>query len=145
MRVPWIDVDSTIAEMDAWSRQLEALFGTRPDGRQGLAAFDAAPGLVEGKDGTTRWIADLPGVRREDLEVRVEDGTLVLDVKRDTSPAEGWTVRHAERSPFELRRTVRLPADLDFEAITANFEHGVLTVSLPRRPRQIRTIEIRHS
>jgi len=145
MRVPWIDVDSTFAEMDAWSRQLEALFGPRPDGRQGLAAFDAAPGLVEARDGTTRWIADLPGVRREDLEVKVENGTLVLDVKRDTSPQEGWTVRHAERSPFELRRTVRLPEDLDVEAITANFEHGVLTVSLPRRPRQTRTIEIRHS
>jgi len=140
-----IDVDSAFAEMDAWSRQLEALLGTQLDSRQSLRAFDAVPGLVEGKDGVTRWVADLPGVRREDLDVKVENGTLILDVKRDTTSPAGWTVRHSERSPFELRRTVRLPEDLDVDAVTANFEHGVLTVSLPRRPRQTRTIEIRHS
>jgi len=131
--------------MNAWTRQFEALLGGQYDGRQSARAFDGALGLVEGKDGVTRWVADLPGVRKEDLEVKVENGTLVLDVKRDTSPAAGWQVRYAERSPFELRRTVRLPEDLDVDAVTANFEHGVLTVALPRRPRATRTIEIRHS
>jgi len=145
MRVPWIDVDSAFVEMDTWSRQLEALLGTRLESRQSNRAFETDPGLVEGRDGAMRWVADLPGVKREDLDVKVENGTLILDVKRDTTPPAGWTLRHAERSPFELRRTVRLPDGLDVDAITATFDHGVLTVSLPRRPHQTRTIEIRHS
>lgn len=141
MRGPWIDVDSLFVDMDAWSRQFGALLATRPAER----AFDGAFGLVEGKDGVTRWVADLPGVRKEDLDVKFENGALVLDVKRGTAPPEGWQARRSERSPFELRRTVRLPEDIDVDAVTASFEHGVLTVALPRRARTTRTIDIRHS
>lgn len=147
MLVPWMDVDAALAEMDAFSRQVEALLGQRGlDGRHGLRAWDGPSAtLIEGRDGVARWTADLPGVDRKDLTIQVENGTLTVEVKRETAVPEGWSRRHSERSPFELRRSLRLPEDIDTDAIGASFDHGVLTISLPRRPRVTRTIQIQNA
>ena len=146
MRVPWMDVDSALAEMDAFSRQVEALLGRGLDGRHGLRTWDGPAGTwTEGKDGAARWVTDLPGIAREDVAIRVENGTLTLAVERQVPVPEGWTLRHAERSPYEVRRSVQLPDDIDLDNVGASFQDGVLTITLPRRARVARTIEIRNA
>lgn len=73
-------------------------------------------------------VGDLPGVRAEQLELRVERGVLILDT---AGAAEDW----------EYRREFKLSDDVDAEAIGAKLDAGVLELRLPKRaevkPRKI--------
>ena len=87
--------------------------------------------------------AALPGVRPEDVEITVEDGTLTIRAEStdERESGEGVTlVREIRRGA--VSRAVTLPAGLEGDKATATFEHGVLHLVLPRaeavKPRQIR-------
>jgi len=87
--------------------------------------------------------ASLPGVRPEDVQITVQGETLSI---RGESKAEEekkgaqWHV--GERRSGTLQRSVTLPTPVDSDRAQAQFEHGVLTLTLPKseaaRPRQIR-------
>lgn len=85
--------------------------------------------------------APLPGLSSEDLSVEVENGTLKLSAKRSTSAPEGYTTVRRERGDLSFERSVRLGPKVDTDAIEAKLEHGVLTITMPKRaeqkPRQI--------
>lgn len=137
MFVSWMDVDTAFAELNAISRRMDALLGRRGlDGHHGLRSeaptLHAAPELERTADGY-RFVLDLPGVAQADVSMQAENGTLTLETKRATTGPEGWQARYAERRAYELRRTFRLPEDVDLEGIAANLVDGVLTVTLPKR------------
>lgn len=77
---------------------------------------------------------ELPGVRKEDITVALEDAALTIAATRAEKGAEGET-------RAEFRRTVGAPEGVDAGKVTAAYENGVLTVTLPkpeaRKPRQI--------
>lgn len=87
--------------------------------------------------------AALPGIRPEDVEITVEDGTLTIRAEsrgeRETKDGE-TLIREIQRG--SVSRAVALPSGLEPDKATATFEHGVLTLSIPRaeavKPRQIR-------
>jgi HSP20 family protein len=85
--------------------------------------------------------ASLPGMSSEDLSLEVENGTLKLSAKRSTEVPEGYTALRRERGALSFERSFRLGSKVDAEAIEAKLEHGVLTITLPKRaeqkPRQI--------
>lgn len=77
--------------------------------------------------------AELPGVGAEDVEVSVDGRTLLIRGDRAFYPdraQEGF--RRIERAFGRFDRRVRLPADADVDQIDAAFEHGVLTVTVPK-------------
>lgn len=80
--------------------------------------------------------AELPGVSREDINVEVVDGQLTLTATRKTPASEG----KAEES-FSLNRSLDLPEEVQADLISAAYENGILTVTLPKReaakPRKI--------
>ena len=87
--------------------------------------------------------AALPGVRPEDVEITVDNGTLTIraeDRARETADEGGWVVREIARG--STMRTVTLPTGLEADRAEATFEHGVLKLRIPRaeqtKPRQIR-------
>jgi HSP20 family protein len=87
--------------------------------------------------------ASLPGVKPEDVEITVENGTLTIraEDRSDASRDEGaWVVREIARG--SVMRTVTLPTGLEADQAEATFELGVLRLRIPRaeqtRPRQIR-------
>jgi HSP20 family protein len=86
---------------------------------------------------------ELPGVERDDIEVRIEDGELVLsgERKRDAEFKDDNAYRR-ERVFGSFSRTFRLPDTLDVDKIEAKYENGVLTVEMPKseasRPRRIK-------
>jgi HSP20 family protein len=81
--------------------------------------------------------ADLPGFEPDEIDATVTDRTLRIEAERDreastsTDTDEGRFIRR-ERARRSLQRTVRLPADLDPEAVTATYEDGTLTVNVPK-------------
>ena len=64
-----------------------------------------------------------------------------LSAKRSTDAPEGYTTLRRERSALSFERSFRLGSKVDAEAIEAKLEHGVLSITLPKRaeqkPRQI--------
>ena len=87
-------------------------------------------------------IADLPGVRRDDIDISVENRTLTLaGERRDPGEAKDSTVYRNERPTGKFTRTFSLPATVEVTRITADYKDGVLRVALPKaeaaRPRRI--------
>jgi len=86
--------------------------------------------------------AELPGLKREDLDIRVENNTLTLrgDRKRDTEVKQE-SYHRVERVYGAFSRSFSLPATVNTEKVAATFTDGVLTITLPLRedakPRQI--------
>jgi HSP20 family protein len=78
--------------------------------------------------------AELPGLSREDIEVVVENSTLVLkgEKKFDPSVKEDH-YRRIERTYGKFTRSFTLPNTVDATKVSADFKNGVLTVTLPFR------------
>jgi len=87
--------------------------------------------------------ASLPGIKPEDVEITVENGTLTISGKtaEETRSEEGsYLVQEIRRGTFS--RSVTLPNGLEPDKATATFEHGMLSLRIPKaeqvKPRQIR-------
>ncbi len=100
--------------------------------RRARASFSPAVDIVETKSGY-RLTADLPGFRPEDVEITVENGSLILSGERkweSDESKEGF--RHMERTYGQFRRTFTLPKGVDADKIEASVEHGVLVLNVPK-------------
>lgn len=97
--------------------------------------------VVEGQD-AYELIAEVPGVRPEDLDVKLEEGVLTISGKRDDSHHEERNgYRRIERRYGKFCRSFSLPEGIHDEAVSADLKDGVLTVRVPKgeksRPRKI--------
>ena len=86
--------------------------------------------------------AELPGMKREDINVEVKDGTLLLSGERKSEkPAEGVEYRHVERSTAKFWRSFSLPETVKQDGIEATYKDGILEIRVPKaeeaKPRQI--------
>lgn len=89
--------------------------------------------------------ADLPGVKQEDVRVRIEDDVLWLSgERRSDRTEEGEGYWRSERSYGSFERAIPLPPNVDASACDASFESGVLEVQLklPDQARAGREIPI---
>lgn len=86
--------------------------------------------------------AELPGLKREDIDIRVENSTLTLRGERKhESEVKQENYHRVERAYGAFSRSFSLPSTVDAEKVSAAFADGVLTITLPMReeakPRQI--------
>ena len=86
--------------------------------------------------------AELPGISREDIEVTVENGTIVLKGEKKFDQAvKEEQYRRIERAYGIFHRSFTLPNTVDTSKVTAEYKNGVLTVTLPfkeeAKPRSI--------
>lgn len=88
--------------------------------------------------------ADIPGVKKEDIDINVQDGTLSISGERhqeSTETDEKHNILRAERSVGRFYRSFSLPSTVDVDAIEAKVEDGVLNVRVPKaeevKPRKI--------
>ncbi|NIE86255.1 MULTISPECIES: Hsp20/alpha crystallin family protein [unclassified Burkholderia] len=109
--------------------------------RRGPAVTPAVD-IVEDSEGITLW-ADLPGVSKAGLDLRVHDNRLTIDAQVSLPQTEGLRVQHAEwRAPRYLRSFVVSP-HFDTARIEANLRDGLLTLRIPRRAEALpRKIEV---
>jgi len=79
--------------------------------------------------------AEIPGVKKEDIQVTIEGNqvTIGAEVKSGLAPKEGDQVLRSERYYGSVYRSFTLPVDLDEAASTARFENGVLELTLARK------------
>lgn len=86
--------------------------------------------------------AELPGVKPENVKLSVEGNLLTVSgTKEQVAEERTERVHRYERTYGSFERSFTLPATVDAAGIKANYEHGVLTVTLPKvekaKPRQI--------
>lgn len=82
------------------------------------------------------WVlkADLPEVKLEDVDIQIEKGTLSLQGERKFQNAEtGKGYQRVERSYGTFARYFSLPDTVDSEKVRADYNQGVLTVTLPKK------------
>ena len=87
--------------------------------------------VVEDNAGITLY-ADLPGVTREALHIRVEDETLFIEGDLGLKIPEGMESIHAEVSSARYRRLFRLSKELDTDKVSAELKQGVLKLRIPK-------------
>ncbi len=92
---------------------------------------DFSPAMdIEEKDETYYATVDLPGLKKEDIKIDLQDSVLTISGERvSTAKGEG---RHTERVHGQFLRSFTLPHQVDAEKIEAKFEDGVLHVTLPK-------------
>jgi HSP20 family protein len=89
-------------------------------------------------------LADMPGVSKERLELRVEGDALSIEGRVEPQTPEGLEPVYAEVRVPRFRRSFTLSRELDSQKIEANLKDGVLTLRIPKQAyAQPRRIEVR--
>lgn len=88
-----------------------------------------------------------PGYKKEDFKVEISQKTLSISCEREfENEVNDEHYSRKEFSSTSFKRTFNLPETVNYDAIQANYENGVLTLSLPKReealPKPKRLIEI---
>lgn len=79
--------------------------------------------------------AEMPGITADDIDLTIEDRTLTIAGARSfAEETDEGTFHRREIHQGRFERTLVLPEGMNPEEITANVEHGILEVSIPRRP-----------
>lgn len=90
--------------------------------------------VFEDESGIT-LLADMPGVPKEALELKVEGNTLLIEGGVQTQTPDGLEAIYAEVRVPRYRRTFTLSRELDTTKIDANLKDGVLTLHMPKQAR----------
>lgn len=100
--------------------------------------------IFEDADGL-KIMLELPGLRPEDVKLTVENLTLTIrGEKKQVAEEQTTKVHRYERSYGAFERSFALPNTVDVERVAAKFEHGVLTVTLPKAEKaKPRAIEVK--
>lgn len=77
--------------------------------------------------------AEIPGMAEKDVEVQVSEDTITIKgEKKEEEEDKGKDYYCMERSYGSFHRTIRLPGNINREAVDASFKNGVLTITLPK-------------
>ena len=86
-------------------------------------------------NGAYNVTAEVPGVRKEDIQVSIDGAqvALVAELKREREVSKDERVLHAERSFGKLVRSFTLPQEVDEAKAEAKYRDGVLELTLPKK------------
>ncbi len=104
---------------------------------EAMTLSDWAPSVDIGENDKEYVVkAELPEVKKEDIEVNVEDGTLSITGERRVEKEEtGMKFHRVERSYGRFERSFSLPDQADADKITSEYKDGILTIHLPKNPK----------
>lgn len=136
---------SPTSELDRMRRILDQTFDFSPPGLLEDPAGWAPPVDIEEQENAYVVEAELPGVKREDVNIELVGKELTITGEIKEREREGVLRRRTRRvGRFEYR--VILPEEVDADGIEANLSNGVLTVRVPKSERaQRRRIEVTSS
>jgi len=116
--------------------------------RMDLQNFDWAPRVnVEEQEDRFEITADVPGMKKEEIDIEVRDNVLTIKGERKLEKEEENTNYHVcERSYGTFRRAFTLPENVTADDIEAEYADGILRLTVPKnepeKPKEIR-IEVR--
>ncbi|MGI8431709.1 MAG: Hsp20/alpha crystallin family protein [Chthoniobacterales bacterium] len=130
---------STWPSFDRWANlrdEMNSLFElplASASGRQAqlFNGWNPALDLYQDADNVSA-VVELPGMRKEDIEISLHDGTLTVAGERQSAPGEDEKAERTERFSGKFRRSVTLPTRIDAGKVSATYKDGILTVTLPK-------------
>lgn len=135
--MPWSLFDNL------WASDYPRTGNPGPSSRRGWTPGAHAPAMnVHGDDEKLMLVSELPGLDKDNLEVHVHGRKLTITGRRELPKlGEGEAFTVSERKSGNFTRSMTLPYDVDAAKVEANYDAGVLVVTLPRReedkPRKI--------
>jgi HSP20 family protein len=124
---------------------LDEAFTGWPNGNGALtSAWLPSVDVFEDKE-SLKIVAELPGLKPEDVKITLENSTLTLrGEKKQVAEEKTERVHRYERSYGSFERSFSLPNTVDTDKVAASFENGVLTIALPKaekaKPREIAVV-----
>jgi HSP20 family protein len=134
------------------SRMMRDFFGEEPrsllSGEWPMASTFVPRLAIEESDDKIALMAELPGLTEKDVEVQIDKDYLTIkgEKKHEHEAKEGGRC-FSELSYGSFERTVRLPSAVDKDKVAAKFDHGVLTIEMPKTAeskRDVKKIPIKH-
>ncbi len=77
-------------------------------------------------------VVELPGMRKEEIEISLHHGTLTIAGQRIIASNEGEKAERTERISGKFRRSITLPTRVDAGKVTASYKDGILLVTVPK-------------
>jgi HSP20 family protein len=141
---PDLSVWPTVGRLFGLRDELDRLFEPISELTRGsrlLRVWNPAVDLYEDKDNLVVK-AELPGMKKEEIEVSLHDGVLSISGERKSEPrAENAETYRSERFVGRFNRSVTLPSPVSGAKVTAQYKNGILTITLPKteeaKPKQI--------
>lgn len=142
-RATWTPFD-TLFDMH---RELDRVLEDASRGGNGSGMTVLAADLIETPD-EIRAMMEVPGLRPEDVDITIDNGVLTIagEKKVTLENEEESTYRVSERRFGRFQRSFTLPRNIEADQVSADYDHGVLTVRLPKKEEaRPRRIEVRTS
>ena len=121
---------------DQWNKEFAVLFPSFP----GAVGNHAEPShwapSVDIREGEEQFelVADIPGIKPEDVEVTVDRNVLAIKGERRYGHSDSQKgYQRMERASGAFYRRFTLPDSIDADRVAARGEHGVLTITLPKK------------
>jgi len=130
---------ANISRFDPFNELVDDLFKgflVRPVAYEGRDAVLSRMKVdVAEKNGAYTVTAELPGVKKEDIQVSIDGAevTLAAEVKREKEVSQDERVLHTERTFGKVTRSFSLPQEVDEAKAEAKFRDGVLELRLPKK------------
>jgi HSP20 family protein len=133
--------DEVITARREFDRLFDRVFGSTP----AAGALWSPPVDVRETEDEVQVSVELPGLRPDDVSVTVENGVLAISGEKRQEMQEGkedGNYHLIERRYGRFERQFTLPRAINADQVRARFEHGVLTVHLPKaaeaKPRKVK-------
>ncbi len=139
------DFDRMFQIMDLFNSRLGGIFENYEKPRASLGSW----GVTEAGPRTNMYDAgenleirvEVPGIKREDLSIKLQGNYLEIKGARKADIPEGYTSHRVERGATSFTRSFTLPAEVDATQVEASLKDGILTLVLgkaePAKPKQI--------
>ncbi|MCE5304400.1 Hsp20/alpha crystallin family protein [bacterium] len=144
MQTVRIDFDKSFNEIPRYLDDLRGFVNNAVGGiANGLGNLNIRSDIKEGKD-AVEITMELAGVKKEDLHISVDDEhRLVIEgEKKRPSNIENNAMLRVESKTGKFKRMFNLSSDLDETKINAKYEDGLLTINIPKKAEEKRTIDI---
>src|SRR5580692_7473107 len=141
MKITRVSTWPTLGRLTDLRDEIDRLFEAPLARTSELLGWTPAFDVYEEKDNFVVK-AELPGMKKEDINVSLQDGNLIISGERQTDMHnEGTEVYRAERFFGKFQRSVALPATAAADKVKAQYKDGILTITLPKteeaKPKQI--------
>lgn len=146
MNTRWTQANTPMYSPTTLNRVLEDFFRhARPadSGEEEVAQSTWTPPVdVKETDNELTLFVELPGIKKEGIDISLENGVLTVSGERRFDAENQESFRRVERVYGKFSRSFRVPRDVDGSRVQASFENGVLQLELPKveaaKPRQIK-------
>jgi len=145
MLTGWSDIDRMFGAMDLLRNRMDRVFtdfdrSYRYGTGLPFAQYTPITNLYDHGD-YLEIRAEVPGLAKEDLNVKIQGNYLEISGERKSDAPEGYTAQRIERGTASFSRSFTLPTEVDAEKVEAILKNGLLSLTMPKsetaKPKQI--------